>query len=287
MADGQTLTTSGAGATTITGLSADLTDTTTAAQNITVGSPATITLALGTDTAGTDVIVGTALTDGEVVTLTGANDATLSLVAGDVTASSYTGALAVTATTGTNVITTGTGADTIIGGDAADSITGGTGVDIIKWIATDDGDMATESGAAAGDTDFSAGSAGDKVVGFVSGTDKLHFAAAMVTNAIGTEADTLLTIAAAGTVTNAARFVEITTAFDGTTGDAIIDLNALTTSAVAIGDSFVAFMNDGTSGYLFLVEQVSTADTIDADDITLIGQITGITDVADGDFVSF
>ena len=74
---------------------------------------------------------------------------------------------------------------------------------------------------------------------------------------------------------------------DGSTGDAIIVLNALTTTAVAIGDSFVAFLNDGTNGYLVLVEQVSTADTIDADDVTLIGQVTGVTDVADGDFVSF
>jgi hypothetical protein len=46
-------------------------------------------------------------------------------------------------------------------------------------------------------------------------------------------------------------------------------------------------LNDGSNGYLVLVEQVSTADTIDADDVTLIGQVTGITDVADGDFVSF
>ena len=85
MADGQTLTTSGAGATTITGLSADLTDTSTAAQSVTVGSVATITLALGSDTTGTDAIVATELSDGQVLTMTGANDATVAFDEGDIT----------------------------------------------------------------------------------------------------------------------------------------------------------------------------------------------------------
>ena len=60
-----------------------------------------------------------------------------------------------------------------------------------------------------------------------------------------------------------------------------------TSTAVAIGDSFVAFMNDGTDGYLFMIEQESTANIIDADDIHLIGQVSGCTNVANGDFVSF
>jgi len=110
MPNGQTLTTSGAGATTITGLQADLTDTTTAAQTITVVDVATITLALGSDVTGTDAITATALTDADVLTMTGSNNATVSLVAGDLTASAYTGALTVTATTGTNIIVTGSGA---------------------------------------------------------------------------------------------------------------------------------------------------------------------------------
>jgi len=46
-------------------------------------------------------------------------------------------------------------------------------------------------------------------------------------------------------------------------------------------------VNDGTNGYLYLLTQVSTADTIAAQDLTLIGQITGVTNVADGDFVAF
>jgi len=148
--------------------------------------------------------------------------------------------------------------------------------------------MATETGAGAGtDVDFAAGTVGDEVIGFSTTDDKFHFAAALVTSAAGTENDTMLTLAANGTVTNAARFVELTAAFNGTTGDAIADLNTLTTTAVVTTDSFIAFMNDGTDGYLFLVQQISTANTIAAQDVTLIGRVTGATNPADGDFVSF
>jgi Ca2+-binding RTX toxin-like protein len=181
---------------------------------------------------------------------------------------------------GTDIINGGSGNDTITGGAGADSITGGVGADTYVWQAADIG--------AAGDVDFVVGTAGDKVVGFTTGSDILKFAASLVTSAAGTEVDTLKTIAAAGTVANTDRFVEITGDFgDGTTGDAITVLNALTTTAVQINDSFIAFMNDGTNGYLFLVEQISAANTIAAQDVTLIGQLTGITDIANGDFVSF
>jgi len=194
-----------------------------------------------------------------------------------------------TGTGGADVISTGAGNDTIVGNGGADSITGGTGADIFKWTGTAAASIATETGAAAGtDNDFAVGTVGDKVTDFVSGTDKLHFAAALVTNVAGTEVDTLKTITAEGTVANTDRFVEITTAqANGEMGTAITLLNGLTTTAVAIGDSFIAFINDGTNGYLYLVEQVSTADTIAAQDVTLIGQITGVTNVADGDFVTF
>jgi len=200
--------------------------------------------------------------------------------------------ITITGGTGADTITTGDGNDVITGGAAADSITiteaaANSAADTVKWTATAGAAMATESGAATGDTDFVAGTAGDLVTGFVSGTDKLSFAAAAVTNATGTETDTLLTIAAGGTVTNVARFVEITGDFgDGTTGDAVTVLAALDTTAVASGDSFIAFMNDGTNGYLFLVEEAGTA-SIAAAEVTLIGQVAGVTNVADGDFVSF
>jgi hypothetical protein len=214
-----------------------------------------------------------------------------------VTGAALTGAATLTGSSGTDALTGSDQADSITGKNGGDTITGGGAADTITLTetvsaadqiviaATTAALMATETGSTAGtDVDFAAGTVGDKIVGFTSTTDTIDFKDALVTNAIGIEADTLVTIGAAGTVTNVARFVEVTAAFDGTTGDAITDLNALTTTAVAIGDSFIAFMNDGTDGYLFLVEQVSAANTIAAQDVTLIGQLTGVTDVANGDF---
>jgi Ca2+-binding RTX toxin-like protein len=191
--------------------------------------------------------------------------------------------------TGIDIIDGGAGNDTITGGNGADRLTGGSGVDIFYWAATDAAGMATETGSTAGtDNDFALLTDGDGITDFVSGTDKLHFAAAAITNALGTEVDTLKTIAAAGTVANTDRFVEITTAqANGEMGTHITTLNGLTTLAVDTGDSFIAFLHDGTDGYLYLVQQASAADTIAAQDVTLIGQLVGVTNIANGDLVSF
>ena len=193
---------------------------------------------------------------------------------------------------GVDYIVGGLGADTITGGDDADIIVlteTTSSADRVLWTGTTAALIATETGSAAGtDNDYTIRAVGDTVTAFASGTDKLYFAADLVTNVLGTEVDTLKTIAAAGVVANTDRFVEITTALaDGTMGVAITALNGLTTTAVAIGDSFIAFVNDGTDGYLYLIEQVSAANTIAAQDVTLIGKLTGVIDVATGDFVSY
>jgi Ca2+-binding RTX toxin-like protein len=192
---------------------------------------------------------------------------------------------------GADVISTTSGADTVVGGAGADSMTGGTGVDIFRWAATTAATFATEAATNAGAAaTFAAGTVGDTVLGFTTGTDKLYFAAAGVTNAIGTEIDTLLSIAKAGTVTNVARFVRIndSAAADAvdTVAGAVVILNALTTTAVAIGDSFIVAMDNDTDTFLYYVKQISTADTIAAQDVTLIGRVNGVT-TANGDFVSF
>jgi len=212
----------------------------------------------------------------------------INYVVGSATANTINGG------SGTDWITGGNGADTITGNADADTITltetaANSAADIVKYTFVTEANVATETGAAAGtDNDFVAGTTGDKIVGFVSGTDKIHVKATSVTNAIGTEVDTLKSIAAAGTVANTDRFVEITTAqANGQMGTAITLLDGLTTTAVAINDSFIAFINDGTDGYLYYVEQQSTANTIAAQDVTLIAQLTGVTDLADGDLVTY
>jgi Ca2+-binding RTX toxin-like protein len=189
-------------------------------------------------------------------------------------------------------ITAGAAGGTIIGGGAADSITGAAGVDIIKWAATTPALLATETGSTAGvAVTFAEGTVGDKVATWVSGTDKLYFSQTL-TNPAGTDSDILKVISkTGGTIANSDRFVHIsdTASSDNvnTTAGAVTILNALTTSAVTIGASTIVAMDNDTNTYLWLVKQVSTADTIAAQDITLIGMVTGITTVTNGDFVSF
>jgi hypothetical protein len=222
-------------------------------------------------------LTGSALAD----VITG-GDAAESLVGG-------TGDDTIVGGLGADTISTGVGLNDVTGGAAADIITLGSSAEqVIFTAASTAAHMATESGATAGtDNDFAAGTIGDQIISFTSGSDKLNFKTGIMINDKGTEVDTLATIAAAGVVANTNSFVEITTAVsDGTMGVAITQLNGLTTDAIEIGDTFVAFQNDGTDGYLYLVVQASAADTIAAADVTLIGQLKGVTNVADGDFTS-
>jgi hypothetical protein len=243
-----------------------------------------IDLSSATDQVGTvDGVTNTVVQKGfENVELTGYTGFGASITGG-------TGANSLTGTVLTDSIAAGKGADTLIGGSAADTMSGGAGADIFKWTGTTAALLATETGAAEDtDNDFVVGSIGDKVSDFTTASDKFHFAAAGVTNAIGTEVDTLISIGNGGTVTNVARFVEVTVAqANGQMGTHIAELDSLITTAVAVGDSFIAFLNDGTDGYLYIVQQASVSDTIAAADVTLIGQVTGVTNVANGDFVSF
>ncbi len=101
----------------------------------------------------------------------------------------------------------------------------------------------------------------------------------------------LLSIVKGGTVTNNARFVHITDTAVGdnvnTGAGAVTVLTGLTSTAIIIGESFIAAMDNDTNTYLYYVKQVSTSDTIAAQDVTLIGVVTGITAFANGDFVSY
>ena len=106
----------------------------------------------------------------------------------------------------------------------------------------------------------------------------------MVSN--GTESQTLKSIANNGTIANNDVFVEITTTLaNGQMGTAITAMNSTTSSDIAQTEKIIVFVKDATDGYLYLVEQASTADTIAAGDTTLIAKLVGVTDIADGDLV--
>jgi len=227
------------------------------------------------------------------INLNPASTATASIVDGDIN-------FVVTGGAGADVITGGAGADTINGGNGTDSLTGGAGADSITGGAGAD-TIVGGNGAdtivlgAGGDIDrvvytstTTAGltaEAADTITGFTSGEDVLQFAAAMVTNGVNT--NTMKVIAKNGTIANNDVFVFINNAAvgdaGGTIAGAVTVLNALTTTAVAIGERVIIALENDTDTFFWLLDQISAADTIAAQDITLIGTLSGITVIANGD----
>src|SRR6185295_10754740 len=141
--DGNTLTLSGDAAFTVTGLIGDLVATTlNGALDVTTGTVAGLSIATGN---GSNTIHAEALTDNQVLTLTGNDAATVTLNAGDLSAPTFDGVLTVTVTgaaNSTNTITAGNNNTSITGSDAADAI-------LVAAASLDDGNTLTLSGAAA------------------------------------------------------------------------------------------------------------------------------------------
>lgn len=168
LADGTTLTLNDGGTAaniTVTNLIGDLTvnDAHTGNVAVTLGAVATSTVAFGTNTTGTHTVNADALTDAQVLTLTGSDDATVTLVGGDLTASAYAGKLTVTATTGTNVITTGSADDTITGGTGVDNLDGAAGNDVFAYATSADFITTGGTGAVVDTITGGADTTGDKI----------------------------------------------------------------------------------------------------------------------------
>jgi hypothetical protein len=217
----------------------------------------------------------------------------------------YTGTLATSSftTTGATIVSVGgatqaiagtVAADTITSGSAVANITAGGGADTITvgasnaagdtifFSAATTAAMAVEAGTTTG-----ANGTGDTITNFENGTgnDVISFAAALLNN--GTKTTTLSAIAKNGTIANDQVLIHVNNTAVGdavdTVAGAVTVLNALTTSDVAIGDRVIVAMDNDTDVFLWLIDQVSTANTIAAQDITLIGVIKGITTISDGD----
>lgn len=188
-----------------------------------------------------------------------------------------------------DTIATGGGATSVTGGAAADSITGGGGVDTIVFTGTTATLIAAEVGSVANGSANSGAGVGESISSWTSATDKLNFPATLTTNAIGTEVDTMKIIVKTGVVANTDRYVFVSDAASGdnanTHAGATTLLAALDTSAVASGDSFIAFFDNDTNVYAYLVEEGGTG-SVQAGEVTLIGVINGITAVANGDVAS-
>ncbi|MCS5707267.1 hypothetical protein NZK27_13855, partial [Synechococcus sp. FGCU-3] len=157
MTDTNTLTISGAGNHTVTGLAADLTSTAAGgAVNVTTADVATQSINLGTGTTGTRTVDATAMADGNTLTLTGSGDAALSVNDANVEASGYAGNLTVNASGGSNAsnVTTGAGADTVISGGGADVINTGTGNDTLSFTQAQLAQITALGGAVDGGGDI-------------------------------------------------------------------------------------------------------------------------------------
>ena len=105
------------------------------------------------------------------------------------------------------------------------------------------------------------------------------------------DTDTLKVIVKGGTIAANDVFVHVSNtavgdAIDTIAGAATI-ISALITSTVAVNEDVIIAMDNDTNTYLWLLTQLTVSDTVAAQDLTLIGTLTGITTVTNGDFVSF
>jgi Ca2+-binding RTX toxin-like protein len=116
-------------------------DLVTGILDVTTGAVASgLSIATG---SGSNTIHAQALTNDQVLTLTGDDDATVTLNAGDLSATGYTGDVTVTGGASANAITTGDGDDTIIGFAGADKVDGGGGTTDTIVLAETSGDLNT------------------------------------------------------------------------------------------------------------------------------------------------
>ena len=122
---------------------------------VTTADDDAVAINFGTSITGTRVVDATAMTDGDLLTLTGTDAVTVTLTDGDLSAGTYTGTITATATAGTSAITTGSGNDTINAGAGADTINSGAGDDrVVMLVSAGDLDQidAGTTGETAGDT---------------------------------------------------------------------------------------------------------------------------------------
>lgn len=280
---------------------ADGTSTTTIANTVetltiaAVDNPAlaTATTALNMQTAGlTNAALQLNVTGG------GAADV-LSGGAGADTISGGAGNDTITSGAGNDVVTGGTGADSITSGEGADTITIGDGLDTI---------VLTETTAAADNliwaTAFAAGSANaatvtdfawaagvdtiDVQVNLTNGTTAATSALAGITpvaqvnDTAATANDVIFTFAGAGDLLAAGTTVATAVANAVT---ALTSGTDFSSANIALADSLILQMNDGTNTFVFHYVASGVAATTETADLALIGMFNGTTAALLGDFI--
>jgi len=210
--------------------------------------------------------------------------------------------------TGAGKLTGSDTADTITGGTTTDTITGGLGADDINASNGADSIVLTETVASEDEVYYlgttaalQTADAGDTITGFAegAGADIIVFELDAFKDPAGATPDTG---AATQMVTNMATNADIsanTLAFifqlDGTTDATNVDTAAGAAAALANVDgqdgstaNLIFALDDGTDSYLWMWDAnggASTDVTVDADELTLIATVSGVTAFAAGDIV--
>lgn len=250
-----------------TGASSDAVTVTAYADQVSMTFTGTVDLGAGSDRfvitgdVATTQIDTTSLTVTSVATtvIDGHNSTSALTVLGGGAAESITGGVAA------DTITAGAGDDIIAGGDGNDSLTGGLGLDTFEFAAT-----AADNGA-------------DKVNDFATTVDKLDLSAFSTTGgATGTKT------AVTGAITTTDYVVYyLTGQTAGAADSAAAAAAALNTAAIWSDDlivditAWVVISDNNSSAIYEFVDLHASADEVDADELTLVGTITGKVVAAD------
>jgi Ca2+-binding RTX toxin-like protein len=225
--------------------------------------------------AGTDTMQVTATTVFDDVNTNIKNIQNVTLDNGGigVTLTGQTEAFTITGGTGADTIVSGSGADTIEGGAGADTITGAGGNDTIG-LGDGDGDADTVVFSAA------ASNGVDTIDDFETTTDSLDVSGAG--DLVGTIS--VDTAAAAGAIAlSAAKALIVSDDTAADWADVLTIMNAaIDTTGDVTGDTIIV-VNNGTDSRIYLYQDDENAAGIEEDELTLIGVIDGVADLAEGD----
>lgn len=222
------------------------------------------------------------LTDADGLTVTGAN---------------VTSTVSITGSSGADTITGSAGADTLTGSNGADDIIGGVGADRI--VLTENVSAADQVFFLGTTAALQKADAGDTIVGFVTGTDQIVFEldafidpAGATPSTLGTQQMVTNMATNANISANTLAFIfQLTGTTDSTTANTTTGAAAALANidgADSVDAQIIFLLDDGTNTYIWLWDANSGAaadQTVNADELTLLGTISGVTAVAVSDII--
>lgn len=197
-------------------------------------------------------------------------------------------------TTGDDSVTGGAGNDWIHSGAGNDDLNGGSGRDRIEAGAGDDringgtGSDVLRGGSGADVFVFDNLSGADKVSDFVSGTDKISFAATTLGIGNGDAVvDGAVSVAGPDGFAASAELVIVETDVVGRLTSATAAAHAIGSadSAYAVGDTRVFVTDNGVSSAVWMFESADADATVSAGELTLVATLEHAASTTVGDYV--